>query len=119
MNVIVTMNVKGCVLCICKPTNRKLGLYTPLHVPSHPWKSISLDFVGGFPMSKMGHEYLHVVVDRFSTTCVLILCKKQITAEKIAHLFFQHVWVHLGLPTSLYQIETLNSLESFRQSCRE
>ena len=56
---IVTMNVKGCVLCICKPTNRKLGLYTPLPVPSHPWKSISLDFVGGFLMPKMGHDYFH------------------------------------------------------------
>jgi hypothetical protein len=82
MNVIVTMNVKGCVLCIFKPTNRKLGLYTPLPVPSHPWKSISLDFVGGFPMSKMGHDYFHVVVDRFSKTCVLMLCKKKITVER-------------------------------------
>jgi hypothetical protein len=75
MNVIETMIVKGCVLCIFNPTNRKLGLYTPLLVPSHPWKSISLDFVGGFPMLEMGHDYLHVVVDRFRNTCVLMICK--------------------------------------------
>jgi hypothetical protein len=101
MKVIVTMNVKGCVLCICNPTNRKLGLYTPLPVPSHPWESISMDFVGGFPMSKRGHDYLYVVVDRFSKMCVLMPCKKKIIAEKTAHLFFQHVWVHFGLPTSI------------------
>jgi hypothetical protein len=50
MNVIVTMNVNGCVLCIFYPTNIKIGLYTPLLVPSHPWKSISLDFVGVLSM---------------------------------------------------------------------
>jgi hypothetical protein len=76
MNLIVTMIVKGCVLCIFKPTNKKSGLYAPLPIPSHPWKSISLDFIGGFSMSKMGHDYLHVVVDGFSKTCVLMLCKK-------------------------------------------
>lgn len=28
-------------------------------------------------------------------------CKKKITAEKTSHLFFQFVWVHFGLPTSI------------------
>jgi hypothetical protein len=28
-------------------------------------------------------------------------CKKQSTAEHIANLFFQYVWVHFGLPTSI------------------
>ena len=34
--------------------------------------------------------------------CVF-LChvKKQVTAEQAASLFFQHVWVHFGLPTSI------------------
>ena len=81
----------------CKPTNRKLGLYTPLLVPSRPWESISMDFVGGLPMSKIGHDYLYVVVDRFSKMCILMPCKKHITAQ----FFFQYVWVHFGLPTSI------------------
>jgi hydrogenase maturation factor len=33
--------------------------------------------------------------------CILIPCKKNITAEKNANLFFQYVWVHFGLPTSI------------------
>jgi hypothetical protein len=53
MKDVVTKYVKGCVLCsTCKPTNRKLGLYTPFIVPSHPWESISMDFVGGFLFQK-------------------------------------------------------------------
>ena len=74
--------IRGCYLCeISKPSNRKLGLYTPLLVPSHPWESISMDFVGGLPMSRKGHDYLYVVVDRFNTMCILMPCKNQITAE--------------------------------------
>jgi hypothetical protein len=100
MKEIITKYVKGCVMCsTCKPTNRKLGLYSPLTVPSHPWESISMDFVGGLPMTKGGHEYLYFVVDRFSKMCILMPCKKHITTEHTANLFFQHVWVHFGLPT--------------------
>jgi len=28
-----------------KPNNRKLGLYIPLPVPSHPWESVSMDLL--------------------------------------------------------------------------
>ena len=45
--------------------------------------------------------YLYVVVDRFNKMCILIPCNKQITAEQTAKLFFEHVWVHFGLPTSI------------------
>ena len=60
-----------------------------------------MDFVGGLPMSRKGHDYLYVVVYRFNKMCILISCKKEVTFELTAHLFFQHVWVHFGLPTSI------------------
>ena len=42
----VSIFIRGCYLCaISKPSNRKLGFYTPLLVPSCPWESISMDFV--------------------------------------------------------------------------
>jgi hypothetical protein len=60
MNESVSRYVRGCSLCATsKPSNRKLGLYTPLPVPSRPWESISMDFVGGLPMSRRGHDYLY------------------------------------------------------------
>ena len=60
-----------------------------------------MDFVGGLPLLKRGHDYLYVVVDRFNKMCILMPCKKKITAEQIAQLFFHNVWVHFGLPTSI------------------
>jgi len=102
MNEIVSRYVRGCAMCAkSKPSNRKLGLYTPLRIPSHPWESVSMDFVGGLPKSRKGHDYLYVVVDRFRKMCILIPCNKHITVEQTAKLFFEHVWVHFGLPTSI------------------
>ena len=98
----VSCFIRGCSLCaVSKPSNRKLGLYTPLPVPSRPWESVSMDFVGGLPLSRKGHDYLYVVVDRFNKMCILMPCKKQITVEQTTQLFFQNVWVHFGLPTSI------------------
>lgn len=102
INETVSRYVIGCTMCAkSKPSNRKLGLYTPLPVTSHPWASVSMDFVGGLPKSRKGHDYLYVVVDRFSKMCILIPCNKHITTEQTTKLFFQHVWVHFGLPTSI------------------
>ena len=67
MNDTMSKYVKGCVMCaISKLSNIKLGLYTPLPLPSRPWESVSMDFVGGLPMSRKGRDYLYVVMDRFS-----------------------------------------------------
>jgi hypothetical protein len=84
-----------------KPSNQKLVLCTPLPVPSRPWESISMDFVGGLPMSRRNHDYLYVVVDRFSKMCILMPCTKQVIAEQMSQMFFQNVWVHFGLPKSI------------------
>ena len=86
----VSRFIKGCSLCVVsKPSiNRKLGLYTPLHVPSRPWESVSMDFVGPLPFSKRGHDYLYAFVVTFSKMCILMPCKKKIIAEKITRLFF-------------------------------
>ena len=52
-------------------------------------------------MTKGGHDDLYVVVDRFNKMCILMPCKKQITYKKTDNLFFQYIWVHFGLPTSI------------------
>ena len=96
----VSCFIKFCSLCaVSKPSNRKLGLYTPLPIPSHPWESVSMYFVGGLPLSKRGHDYLYVVVDRFRKMCILMPCKNKITTEQTTQLFFENFWIHFLLPT--------------------
>ena len=99
MKKIVTRFVKGCVMCfVSNPSNRKLELYTPIPILGRPWESVSMDFVGGFYMSRKGHDYLYVVVDRFSKMCILMPCKKQVTAEQTAYLFLSLFGSNLGFP---------------------
>jgi hypothetical protein len=77
MNDTISRYIKGCVMCsTSNPSNMNFRLYTPLLVPYHPWESVSMDFLGGFTMSKTGHDYLYVMVDMFSKMCILIPCKK-------------------------------------------
>jgi hypothetical protein len=117
MNESVSRYVRGCLLCATsKPSNRKLGLYTPLPVPSRPWESVSMDVVSGLPMSRRGHDYLYVVVDRFSKMCILMPCTKQVTAEQTSQLFFQNIWVHFGLPKSIISDRDSRFVGSFWSS---
>ena len=37
----------------------------PLFIPDHPWMSVSMDFIMGFPKTN-GFGSIMVVVDRFS-----------------------------------------------------
>ena len=44
-----------------------------------------IDFVGGLPMSKIGHDYLYVIVDRFNKMCILMPCKKKFMLGKLSY----------------------------------
>jgi hypothetical protein len=106
--------IRRCVLCsTSKPANRKVGLYTPLPVPTRPWESISMDFLGGLPMTRQGNDYLFVVVDRFSKMVVLMPCKKTITSDGAARLFFENVWKLFGLPNSIISDRDSRFLSKF------
>ena len=46
-----------------------------------------MDFVGGLPLSRKQHDYLYVVVDSFSKMCILMTCKKYITADLYFNMY--------------------------------
>ena len=78
----VSRFIRGFSMCATsKPSNRKLALYTPLPVPPSPWEILSMDFAGGIPMSRNQHDYIFVVVDRFSKMCIRMPCKMTIIVE--------------------------------------
>ena len=81
-----------------KPTIKKQGLYTSLPTPNGPWNSISMDYTLILPSINHGNDCVFVVVDRFSKMAILLACKKSISIEATTKIFFEHVWVHFGLP---------------------
>jgi hypothetical protein len=76
-------------------------MYTPLPIPDRSWESISMDYMSGLPSTKRRNDCGFVVVDRFSKMMILVACKKNITVEATAKLFFERVWVHFGIPQTI------------------
>jgi hypothetical protein len=56
-----------------------------------------MDFVGGLPTTKKGHDYLFFVVVSFNKMCNLMLCKKAIKGQEATNIFFEKVLVHFGI----------------------
>jgi hypothetical protein len=94
----VELYVKTCLVCQQdKVEQRKeAGLLQPLPVPSRPWASASMDFVGGFPTVE-GMSAVMVVVDRFSKYAVFIAVPATCSAELAANLFFANLVQIFGL----------------------
>jgi hypothetical protein len=76
-------------------------MYTPLPTPNRPRESISMDYMSGVPYTKWGNDCVFVVVDCFSKMAILVACKKNITAEATAKIFFERVWVHFGISQTI------------------
>jgi hypothetical protein len=48
--------------------------------------------------------------------CILMPCKKQVTTEQMAQMFFQNVWVHFGFPKSIISDRDSRFIGSFWSS---
>jgi hypothetical protein len=48
-----------------------------------------MDYMLGLQSTKRGNDCVFVVVDLFSKTMILAACKKRITTEATAKLFFE------------------------------
>ena len=113
----IILYIKSCVSCaIAKPSNYKLGLYLPLPIPDKPWHPVSMDFMYGLPSSNRGNDFIYVVVDGFSKMAIMVACKKMILVEETTKLFFEHVWVHFGLPKSIISNRDNRILSKFWSS---
>jgi hypothetical protein len=48
-----------------------------------------MDYMSGLPSTKRGNDCVFVVVDHFSKMEILATCKKSITMEATAKIFFE------------------------------
>ena len=67
----------------------------------------------GLPSTKHGNDCVFVVIDRFSKMAIMAACKKNITAEATAKIFFEQVRVHFGSHIVSSQIGTTGSSVHF------
>ena len=94
---------KSCISCQRnKPSNRKpLGLLQPMPVAFKPWQTISMDFITQLPKTVDGYDSILVVVDQLTKRAHFIPTTSDISASGVAHLFFNNIWKHHVLPTTI------------------
>ncbi|CAL8465899.1 g5435 [Coccomyxa elongata] len=96
----VTDYVRGCEACQAakSSTVKPLGLLHPLPIPGEPWASVSMDFMGPYPRTRSGNDFIAVFVDRFTKMVHIRPCKQTISAPQVADLFYDTIIVNHGVP---------------------
>ena len=104
MRVEIMGYVHSCVECqrIKHSQQKPAGLLLPLPIPSRPYETITMDFVGPLPVSgERQYDYLFTVVDKFSKRVNLLPCHKTIDAHQTARWLIDNVVRQHGLPSSI------------------
>ena len=81
-------------------TARPMGLLHSLPIPTRPWSSVAMDFVGPFPKSK-GFDFLMVILDRLSSMVHLLPTNTTAKAIDIAWLWLDNIVKLHGLPDTM------------------
>jgi len=95
--------VRTCPLCQAnKATNRRpIGLLQPLATPTKRWTDVSMDLITQLPKTKRGYDAIMVVVDRLTKMVHFAPTFTTVTAPELAALFFDTVYRHHGLPSTI------------------
>ena len=84
-----------------KPSNKlPAGKHHPLPIPTKPWDSIGMDFIGPFPEAK-GFNYLWVVICRMTSMVHLIPVHTTMTAVQLSWIYKREIVRLHGLPNSI------------------
>ena len=64
----------------------------PLPIPSRPWESIGMDFLGPLPKSKAGSDMILIVVDRLTKMTYFVTIQSIVTSKETADLFLRYIF---------------------------
>jgi len=97
---------RSCTTCqTSKPSNHpSYGLLETLDVPSYPWETIGMDFVGPLPESKTlngSFDMILVIIDYLTVMVHLVPTKQTYRAKDIAEVMFDRVYKLHGMPQNI------------------
>lgn len=81
-------------------TKRVAGPLHPLAVPDGRGDSVAIDFIGPLPMDE-GFDYIATFTDRLGSDIRIVPTRTNLTAERMASLFFDHWYCENGLPSEI------------------
>ena len=100
MDAVIKLWIQECSACQRNKSSneRPAGLLQPLPVPARRWSDVSLDFITHLPKTRSGYTAILVVVDRLSKLVHFIPTVDTATAEDVARLFVDNIFVLHGMP---------------------
>lgn len=92
--------VRTCPTCMLdKPRNdKRLGLLSPMPVPSHPWQYMGIDLITCLPDTERGHNAILTCVCPLTKMAVLTCTNVNVDAEGVARLVRDNVVKRFGMP---------------------
>lgn len=94
--------VRSCVVCKkTKPPNEaQRALMGKPRDTDRPWRVIGIDYIGPFPLTKRGNQWLFVVTDTFSKFVCLHAMKKSTAPNTIDYLR-KEIFLRFGVPEAI------------------
>lgn len=81
-------------------TSKPIGPLHPLPIPDQRGDSIAIDFIRPLPEDE-GNNCIVTFTDRLGSDIQLAATRTDITAEKLAYIFFDKWYCENGLPTDI------------------
>ena len=78
-------------------TNAHLGLLQPLHILTHKWYEISMEFITGLPTLE-GKDSILVIIDRLTKYAHFIWVSSKEKAIKVTYSYVKNIFKLLGFP---------------------
>jgi len=110
--------VAKCLNCqrVKAERSKQKGLLQPLEIPQLKWDSISMDFVGGLPLTRSGKDKIWVIVDRLTKTARFIAIKDTWTMTQLTKAYVSQVVKHHGVPKDIVSDRDSRFLSQFWQA---
>ena len=110
----IEMYCKTCPVCQMtkSSTQRVPGLLHSLPIPTRPWRSIAMDFVGPF-LESNGHDYLWVILCCLTSMVHLVPIRTTTTVSELVWLYVREVVRLHGLAETIVSDRDLKFTSKF------